>query len=348
VRIRTEPALLPPVGLMLPAVPPPPAVPKDLPPVRSAMAMVDGAEGSAEATLDDEEPVPRGRLVGIVIICLLLGVLGASVVLYQLGLVGGTTRPGSIEDVLAKADDALQHSRWESPSGDNVRDITNDGLARWPRDRRLLDVRARATDELVKEAVGRKFAGDLAAALHLAHLANELDPDDTTAQHLVEEYEQIDKKPATEPSASHGLVATTPLPSVTHPPATHPTPSAVPVAGGVAPRVSLEPSLAKPRVGQSVTFTAKVAGATGPARTIEDPRFTINGPGLASDTRLGTLGGAPGTYSATFTGFEPGKHEVEFDAKVDGALVRVTRAIVFEGEPAVVPPPPGASSGKWL
>jgi len=90
----------------------------------------------------------------------------------------------------------MRHKRWDTPAGDNVRDLTDDGLARWPKDPRLLDIRERAADELVKEAVGRKFGGDLAAALHLAQVANELDPSDTTAQHLVQDYQVADKPQA--------------------------------------------------------------------------------------------------------------------------------------------------------
>jgi len=117
-------------------------------------------------------------------------------------------------------------------------------------------------------------------------------------------------------------------------------------------------SAAHPRVSQPITFVAKVAGANGPPKSVEDARFVINGPGLGTDTKLGALGGAgatAGTYSATFAGFEPGKYEIAFDAKVDGALVRVVKPFVIEGEgplppmPSATPPAPStAPSGKWL
>ena len=353
-RIRTEPALLPPVGLNLPP-PPPPAVRGVASTIGSGMqhTVIHSSRGD-EPESERKEPVPTRRLVAVVVICLLVGVLGASVVLYQLGILGGTGHDGSLDDVVAHADEALKHGRWDTPPGDNVRDITTDGLTRWPREPRLVEVRARATDELVKEAVGLKFAGDLPAALHMARLAKELDPTDTTAQHLVDDYEHATPAVATDAGSTRG--APTPIASAPRGATTHPPPG-IP-AGPNAPRVVLDASLPRPRVGQPITFTAKVAGPAGPAKSVEDARFVINGPGLSADTKLGVLAGANGTYSAQFTGFEPGKHDVTFDAKVDGTAVRLTKAVVIEGDARDVPGPPPSSSaatvpppgprGKWL
>jgi hypothetical protein len=106
----------------------------------------------------------------------------------------------ALDAAIAHADDALSHARWDTPPGDNVRDVTNDALAKWPREPRILDVRARATDALLKLAVGRRLTDDdLPGALHLAHLANDLDPADLTAQHLVAEYESVAQRKTAEP-----------------------------------------------------------------------------------------------------------------------------------------------------
>ncbi len=321
-RVRTEPAL--PIGLT--------AAPQrraDVEPARVQVA-------------EPDEPPPRSRLAGVMALCFVVGMLGAALVLYRMGVLGGDTRDASLDAVVAHADEALRHRRWDAPPGDNLRDLTTDGLARWPHDARLLDLRARATDELVKEAVGRKFAGEPAAGLHLARLASELDPTDTTAQHLVEEYER-ESRPVPEASAS----AKTP-PS---PPRLSRPPQQVAVP---APRVAIDASAARPKVGQPVTFTARLGSA--PLHPVEDARFVINGPGLAADTRLGTLPGGPGVYSATFAGLEPGKYEVVFDGRLDGATLHATRTVVLEADgPASVPssaPPangtPPVPSGKWL
>jgi hypothetical protein len=294
----------------------------------------------------------------VIALCFIIGMLGAAIALYQLGMFGTTDRKGSLDAAVAHADEAVKHGRWDQPPGDNVRDLTNDALARWPREPRLLELRGRATDELVKEAVGRKFAGDLPAALHLAKLAAELDPSDTTAQHLVEEYERDARKATAEPSSSPPK----PTPQGAMPPRAS-TARLPPLPAGTS-RVVLEPSVPRPKVGQSVTFTARVAAPPAAGHGLDDPRFVINGPGLATDTKLGAIPGAGGAYAATFTGFEPGKYEVTFDARLDGAPVRASRVVTLDADPSGpgatqtlpgVPVAPSASpgtppipSGKWL
>jgi serine/threonine-protein kinase len=347
-RVRTEPALMPPVGLNLPP-PSPPAAPKPPPapaPTKPVVAVPPRVQASKLAAEAERETVPARRLLGVVIVCLLLGMGGASLVLYQLGMFSSPAATSSLDDVVAHGEEALKHARWDTPPGDNVKDVTTEGLARWPNERRLKDLRARATDELVKEAVGRKFAGDLPAALHMAHLANELDPSDTTAQHLVDEYERATKKAAVD-AASAGAVPSAPV-APPHSGSSH----APPPAGPVAPvKVAVESSLAHPHVGQPITFTARVSG--GGSKSVDDPRFTIGGPGLAADTKLGALAGtSPGSFVATFTGFEPGKYEIAFDGKVEGGTVHATKVIMIEGDaptPSSTPTLPSAiPSAHWL
>jgi serine/threonine-protein kinase len=78
---------------------------------------------------------------------------------------------------------------WDSPSGENVKDITAQALSRWPFDTRIEEVRREAAERIVADALGRKYSGDMAGAIHLAKLALELQPTLTTAQHLVAELE---------------------------------------------------------------------------------------------------------------------------------------------------------------
>ena len=150
--------------------------------------------GAVDRTLDDDDVNPmtrrkRSRAAVLVLFCFLLGAGIAVGVAYRAGLVGPRVAAASADAQIARASEALKSKRWDTPPGDNVKDLTSDGLARWPGDARLLDLRARATDELVKEALDHKFSGDLTEALRLARLARELDPSDTTAQHLVDELE---------------------------------------------------------------------------------------------------------------------------------------------------------------
>jgi serine/threonine-protein kinase len=350
-RVRTEPALPLAASFAIPPTLPPPPVGPPAATVRVAAPM-HAPEGPSPhvrppplAPMVEDDPPPPRRLFGVVVLCLLVGVLGAAFVLYQLGMVGRPPPGGSLEDVVARADEALRHARWDTPPGDNVRDITTEGLSHWPGEPRILELRARATDELVKEAVGRKFAGDLGAALHMAKLAKELDPSDTTAQHLVDEYERSSQKAdvATLPLAP----TAPPTPAVVHGGSSH--------GGAAGPaRVVIEPSVARPRVGQAIPLSVHVAGPSGPARSIEEPRLTINGPGLGADSKLTIVPGAGGIFSSTFTGYQPGRYELAFDAKVDGTTLHATRPIVIEGDPSSSPSasapqvPATVPSGKWL
>jgi tRNA A-37 threonylcarbamoyl transferase component Bud32 len=349
-RVRTEIAEPSPVA-QLPyfpvrpeesAAPPRAAVPTTKPSAAGA------ALGEPPAPHAEDETHPRrerSRTIVVVFLCFLVGVILATATLYRKGLIGPAASAGSLDDYVARSADAMRQKRWDAPAGDNVRDLTNAALAKWPKDPRILDIRARSTDELVKEAVGQKFAGDLPQALHLAQLANELDPTDTTAQHLVDEYQQEGKP--TEDVAPSVSEAGAPAPRASTGKASV-TPS--------GPRALLEVSVAKPRIGQPVTFSAKVVGASGapPKTPPEEPQFRLNGPGLAADTKLAAMGDSPGFFRTAFTFFEPGRYEVSFNARVDGAQLKVTRSIVVgDGAPppstapgnnAPLPPP----SGKWL
>jgi serine/threonine protein kinase len=288
----------------------------------------------------------RSRAVVIVVFCFILGAIVAGT-LFKMGIVGPNAQATTLSARVDLANDAMRHQRWDSPPGDNVRDITDDGLARWPKDARLfLDIRERAADELVKEAVGRKFEGDLVEALHLAHLANQLDPTDTTAEHLVTEYEAESAAPLP-PTTVSALDASAapphPLVSGAHPNTqVSPQPTTA--------RVIIDALPARPRIGQPVAFSAKVTTSTGSVpKVLEDVHFKLNGPGLAADTRLTPVADVPGTYRAAFTFFEAGKYELTFEARVDGVLIRTQRLVLAgdEGSPGTPSPPP-APSVKWL
>jgi serine/threonine-protein kinase len=276
-------------------------------------------------------------------LCFSVGVILAATVLFKLGFLGAA-QVNTLDGQVTRADEALRHKRWDTPVGDNVRDLTDDGLAKWPKDPRLLDIRERAADELVKEAVGRKFGGDLPAALHLAQVANELDPTDTTAQHLVEDYQLEGKPPAMNDNASA-------LPTDASVPSNHwakPGSIATPTA-----KVAIDATPLRPHIGQPVGFVAKVTNGAGAIpKAVEDVHFRLNGPGLAPDTRLSAVLDVPGTFRTAFTFFEAGKYDVTFEARVDGILIRAVRQIATgeDAAPSASPssPPPPAPSGKWL
>ncbi|MCU0694730.1 MAG: protein kinase, partial [Polyangiaceae bacterium] len=151
------------------------------------------APSANHPTLDDDtlDNARRGRhdrmrVFVFVGACFLAGAGLAAFGAHRLGLLG----PHAGDDrgtYVLRAQEALKQQRWAAPPSLNVKDITNEGLARYPRDRELLDVRARAAEELVGAALGRKYEHDLDGALQLAMLAHELAPDRLVARHLVNE-----------------------------------------------------------------------------------------------------------------------------------------------------------------
>jgi hypothetical protein len=148
----------------------------------------------------DEPPVsahaPRWRTPAIVFLCFLLSVVVTSTVAYRMKLVAAAGARSATDAALARAEDALKRQRFDNPPGDNVRDLTNDALGKWPGDARFLGVRARACEAIVKEAAQRRGQGDLLGAMKLVQLARELDPTNAAAQQLATEYDALAQSPA--------------------------------------------------------------------------------------------------------------------------------------------------------
>jgi eukaryotic-like serine/threonine-protein kinase len=305
---------------------------------------------SVDSTMAGEETprLPLGfvggaiqpRTFAVVVVCFFLGVLGMGGVAYKTGLIGGHSRASQVDSFVARANDALAHDRWDAPAGDNVRELTDQGLARFPGDPQLLRVRARACEAVVVAARQRSAAGDDATAVRLAALAAELDPADATASALVQEL-------------------ASPAPAA-------PTESTIPpLAGGhgasaaAGARASIDVSSAKPAIGQPVDLSGRVVGAARTAR-IDGPVFRISGPGIAAGTQLEATDGGSGVYRATFAFLQAGRYEVGFSARADGVPVRSARAVIVGDSkpslplPAVtgsiepLPATPPTASGKWL
>jgi serine/threonine-protein kinase len=96
----------------------------------------------------------------------------------------------TLEAHLDAARDCMRQHAWDGPPSQNVKDILNRSVARWPSDARVIELRREAAERLVTDALGRKYAGDPVEALHLARLALEFQPTLTIAQHLVSELER--------------------------------------------------------------------------------------------------------------------------------------------------------------
>ncbi|HEY8075020.1 MAG TPA: serine/threonine-protein kinase, partial [Labilithrix sp.] len=82
------------------------------------------------------------------------------------------------ENTIVSARKALTESRYVSPPGDNVREIVIAGLAKWPDDTQLAQIRADAAHEMVTRSMAAHSAGDLEGARDLAKNALTLDAND--------------------------------------------------------------------------------------------------------------------------------------------------------------------------
>lgn len=302
---------------------------------------------ASPSVIEDPPARPRVSLVTLVLVCFVVGVLLSIGVAYKLGRIGPDR---ALEAEIARANAALVAHRLYEPPGDNVREITALGLQRWPHEPRLLDARERACHELVSLA---RVERNVPEALRIAKIAADLDATDAAARRLIEELEgEIAKLSPDLP----GTV--TPLASSPKPPPTAPT---IPSAGPSTTTIDVSPD--KPRVGQTVTFVARVS----PARAkILDASFTVQGATLAA-AKMPASGGVAGVYRGGFAFLEAGTFQVIFTAVVDGVPSRAERTVITTG--ALVPglppqptfptapttppttpptPQPSGSTSRWL
>ena len=299
----------------------------------SAIPTTPGAAGAGDSPFRRAVPL-------IVITCFLVGAVTMAIVVSRAGWLGGARGPAlALDAMVLRANDALMHQRWDAPKGDNVRDITDEGLARWHNEPQLLRIRTLASGDIVKAARAKREEGSLAEALRLAKLAYQLDPSDDLAQKLAAETETQAQAPPTDfvpPLASARSAA---------------------AATVLGPKAMLDVSNAKPAAGQSVDFSAHVAGLVGAAPPkVEEPAFRVSGPGVAPATPIAGVDDGSGAFRTTYTFPQDGRFEVTFSARADGAPVRATRIVqvgaprekprpsASGGQPSVAP----ASSDKWL
>jgi hypothetical protein len=277
-------------------------------------------------------------------------VLGAAIALgwaWKVGRIGGGADVDE-ERFVTRATDAMFKNHFHEPPGDNVKDITDEGLRRWPNDRKLLDVRVRSANELTSQALAQRSAGDVLEALRLAKVAHDLDPNDPSAKRLVEQYEG--ELAAFSPSAAPTLVKPPEPPPTSAPSSAKPPPS-VQVAH-IDYKALLDASTATPRLGQTVEFTARIAPNKG---DFNDPAFTIVGPGIPSGVRMPAQAASPGIFKASYAFLEPGKFDVTFSTQEGARPINAKRAITASNPPPLPSPTPSQTpsptptgSVKWM
>ena len=330
--------------------PPPAAVEDSEPPSRRAGA----AAKKAVTKIEEAQPKPRGRGILFVVLCFVLGMALAAGWAWKMGKLGGGTE-GDDERYVVRATDAMYKNRFVTPPGDNVRDITDEGLKKWPNDHRLLDVRMRAANELVSQAMVQRTAGDIVEALRLARAAHELDPADASAKRLVDQYDAelaAFTTPTAPPLGKTSASPSAPLPTgKTTVPVVVPPASAAP-APATPFKIILEANVGQPRLGQTVEFTARIAPSKG---AFENASFSITGPGLGGGVTMTAQSPSQGVFKASYAFLEGGRFDVTFATQADGKPLKAGRALVA-GESAPKPPDPGpkpvapapSSSVKWM
>ena len=157
-------------------------------------------------------------------------------------------RTASIElerqDRVDAAESALARRDWATPPGANVKDLTNEMLVRDPEDPQALAIRRQAVEQIVSEALQKKFEGARDQALVLAKLAQELAPELKSVEVLLTELE----KPTSSPSASAST-------SISAPPTGEPKPTSKSARPPTAP----------------VPATSAKTSATVPSESIDPP-----------------------------------------------------------------------------
>jgi eukaryotic-like serine/threonine-protein kinase len=116
--------------------------------------------------------------------CFAFGAMLTAVVAHRLGAF--PSRAPGVDSYAQRAQRALEAGAWDAPPGENVRDITDSALRRWPDAPSVLAVRRDAARVLVERARGLG-AGDRRKASRMAELATELDPSNDASRVLAAE-----------------------------------------------------------------------------------------------------------------------------------------------------------------
>jgi serine/threonine-protein kinase len=209
---------------------------------------------------------------------------------------GGPDRAALI-DQLRKALDA---NHYVSPPGDNVRELLASGLARWPDDPALLEIRFDAERSMVTRAMAEHSGGDVIGAYTVAQHAVEIDPTNRSATLLNDEYGAEVRLLTADAAVITGSPCV-----LFDPPATATTGTTIDLTGHVMLRsAGTRATIASPKI------------------TVREDRDAVN----ARDLPLSQSG------SSTFVAklavpTTPKKLYLTFEATVDGTLMRAERSV---------------------
>jgi serine/threonine protein kinase len=239
---------------------------------------------------DRVSPVPsRGTRLWPLLFTFLLGGAIAGGVAYRMSY----AKASEHDAFIARAQHALTDGHYVTPPGENVKDLTEEGLKKWPNDTDLRRMRSQAESEMVTMAMAARTSGDVIGARNLARDAYDLDSTDNTARITKEQCEQEMR-----------LVTSGGLPSV--------------------PKVVFEsPALAKP--GEAIEMNARIIAP--PKAKITSVSATLRPNGKTTDGTPTTITQVDAnTVRITLTApMAIGSYDVTFQANVDGAVLLAAR-----------------------
>ena len=192
---------------------------------------------------------------------------------------------------------ALAESHYTNPPGENVKELVDNGLERWPKDGTLRQMKSAAEKEMIQMAIAARNSGDLVGCRNLARDGLALEGTDNSARYTRAQCEEELQ------SALSGASA----------------------KSGSARLIFESPPLAKP--GQPVEITGRIIFGANQSAKVTSMRISLNPNGK-------TTGGVPVTFvssdpnaiRATLTSpTDIGSYDIAFEANVGDAVVRAMR-----------------------
>jgi hypothetical protein len=234
----------------------------------------------------------------VTLLLVALGVVGTWAVSQRLAI----RRDQELITYLARTRHALADARYVTPPGENVHELVQEGLKRWPNEPHLLELRSTASGELVMRSMVAQRTGDVSGARELARQATVLDPTDHFASLQWKQCDQAWKTYSADPSAPTGRA-----------------------------RVLFDAEPATVPTGQKVSISARlVTGAAGPKAKITGVKATLFEHLNPNDGVPITLAPSGTTaFQAAFIASKVGSYDVVFEATVADATVRAEREITI-------------------
>jgi serine/threonine-protein kinase len=305
---------------------PSPVSPLPSPSPSEAETMLGTAGPSGEDSLSPAGVPKRGMVTAIAIVLGLSVFAAAGIGGYRMGWFGAkpaaSSKQSEVDALLQKAQAALDARRWDAPPGDNVLELTDELLKKAPAETRTRQIRNQASDRIVREALDAKAKKDLAQALKLLKLAQQLSPPDMG---LEQEIEDVEAEIAADPSTVSLLGGD---------------------AGGVAAKYSVTVKMgdgkADAMVDEAETLVATIddgpaEGTHAPTTSDAKAHFLISGPGLSKPVEVPAKAESPARYSGSYAFKQAGTFNIHFFARPDGFPLK------YEATIKVVPKP-----GTWI